>query len=317
MQLAQETLEIESAALLGLKGRLGESFAQAVQAMLTVSGRVVVMGMGKSGHIGRKIAATLASTGTAAMFVHPAEASHGDLGMIKHVDLVLVISNGGESDEITAILPVLKRQGVPLVAMTGRPNSTLGRHADIVLDSGVEKEACPLNLAPTASTTAQLALGDALAVALLDARGFKPEDFARSHPGGALGRKLLTHLTDVMRTGDNVPAVRPDASFSQLMREISAKGLGASAIVDEAGRVLGIFTDGDLRRLVEKGADLRNVKAREVMHPNPKTMQVDSLAAEAAQQMELHRITSVLVVDRDGLLVGAVNSNDLMRAKVI
>ncbi|WP_236599307.1 KpsF/GutQ family sugar-phosphate isomerase [Ramlibacter monticola] len=317
MQLAKDTLEIESAALLALRGRLGDSFAQAVQAMLSVRGRVVVMGMGKSGHIGRKIAATLASTGTAAMFVHPAEASHGDLGMIKPIDLVLAISNGGESDEITVILPVLKRQGVPLIAMTGKAGSTLARHADIVLDSGVEKEACPLNLAPTASTTAQLALGDALAVALLDARGFRPEDFARSHPGGALGRKLLTHLADVMRTGDNIPAVLPDASFSQLMREITAKGLGASAIVDEGGRVLGIFTDGDLRRLIEKGADLRNVKAREVMHSNPKTISVDALAAEAAQQMELHRITSVLVVDRDGVLVGAVNSNDLMRAKVI
>nr|WP_236599768.1 KpsF/GutQ family sugar-phosphate isomerase [Ramlibacter alkalitolerans] len=317
MRLARETLEIESAALLGLKSRLGESFPQAVQALLTVRGRVVVMGMGKSGHVGRKIAATLASTGTAAMFVHPAEASHGDLGMIKPVDLVLAISNGGESDEITAILPVLKRLGVPLLAMTGKPHSTLARHADIVLDSGVEKEACPLNLAPTASTTAQLALGDALAVALLDARGFRPEDFARSHPGGALGRKLLTHLTDVMRSGDAIPAVLPEASFTQLMREMSVKGLGASAIVDEAGRVLGVFTDGDLRRLIEKGADLRGVKAREVMHPNPRTIHVDALAAEAAQMMEQHRITSVLVVDPDGKLVGAVNSNDLMRAKVI
>jgi arabinose-5-phosphate isomerase len=317
LRLAQETLEIESTALLGLRSRLGESFAQAVQAMLAVSGRVVVMGMGKSGHIGRKIAATLASTGTAAMFVHPAEASHGDLGMIKPVDLVLAISNGGESDEITSILPVLKRMGVPLVAMTGRVGSTLARHADIVLDSGVEKEACPLNLAPTASTTAQLALGDALAVALLDARGFRPEDFARSHPGGALGRKLLTHLADVMRTGDAVPAVLPDASFPLLMREMSRKGLGASAIVDDGGRVLGIFTDGDLRRLIEKGADLREVRAREVMHPNPRTIPAEALAAEAAQMMELHRITNVLVVDREGVLVGAVNSNDLMRAKVI
>jgi len=288
-----------------------------VQAILSVRGRVVVMGMGKSGHVGRKIAATLASTGTPAMFVHPAEASHGDLGMIKAIDLVLAISNGGESDEITVILPVLKRLGVPLVAMTGRENSTLARHADIMLDSGVEKEACPLNLAPTASTTAQLALGDALAVALLDARGFRPEDFARSHPGGALGRKLLTHLVDVMRAGDDVPRVLPDAGFTQLMREMSAKGLGATAIVDEAGRVLGIFTDGDLRRLIEKGADLRHVKAREVMHPGPKTIRNDALAAEAAQLMEQHRITSVLVVDHDGLLVGAVNSNDLMRAKVI
>jgi arabinose-5-phosphate isomerase len=285
--------------------------------MLTLRGRVVVMGMGKSGHVGRKIAATLASTGTPAMFVHPAEASHGDLGMIKAIDLVLAISNGGESDEITVILPVLKRLGVPLVAMTGNPNSTLARHADLVLDSGVEKEACPLNLAPTASTTAQLALGDALAVALLDARGFRTEDFARSHPGGALGRKLLTHLGDVMRRGDAVPRVLPDVAFPDLMREMSAKGLGASAIVDAAGRVLGIFTDGDLRRLIEKGADLRSVQARDVMHPSPRTIRDDALAAEAAQLMEQYRITSVLVVDQEGVLVGAVNSNDLMRAKVI
>jgi arabinose-5-phosphate isomerase len=317
LRLAHETFDIESAALLGLKARTGDSFVGAVEAILNVRGRVVIMGMGKSGHIGRKVAATLASTGTPAMFVHPAEASHGDLGMIKPIDLVLAISNGGESDEITVILPVLKRLGVPLVAMTGNRASTLARHADIVLDSGVEKEACPLNLAPTASTTAQLALGDALAVALLDARGFKSEDFARSHPGGALGRKLLTHLSDIMRSGDAVPRVGPDANFFELMREISAKGLGASAIVDAQGRVQGIFTDGDLRRLLEKGVDIRSVKASEVMHPGPKTIRSDALAAEAAQLMEQHRITSVLVVDADGLLCGAVNSNDLMRAKVI
>jgi arabinose-5-phosphate isomerase len=317
LRLAQETFDIEAAAVQGLKARTGAAFANAVAAMLDLRGRVVVMGMGKSGHVGRKIAATLASTGTPAMFVHPAEASHGDLGMIKSVDLVLAISNGGESDEITVILPVLKRLGVPMVAMTGNPDSTLGRHADIVLDSGVEKEACPLNLAPTASTTAQLALGDALAVALLDARGFKSEDFARSHPGGALGRKLLTHLSDVMRKGEAVPRVGPDTLFADLMREMSAKGLGASAVVDDAGRVLGIFTDGDLRRLIEKGVDLRQMRAREVMHPGPRTIRDDSLAAEAAQLMEQHRITSVLVVDTEGKLVGAVNSNDLMRAKVI
>ena len=317
LRLAQETFDIEAAAVQGLKARTGAAFAEAVAAMLDLRGRVVVMGMGKSGHVGRKIAATLASTGTPAMFVHPAEASHGDLGMIKSVDLVLAISNGGESDEITVILPVLKRLGVPMVAMTGNPDSTLGRHADIVLDSGVEKEACPLNLAPTASTTAQLALGDALAVALLDARGFKSEDFARSHPGGALGRKLLTHLGDVMRKGDAVPKVGPDTLFADLMREMSAKGLGASAVVDAAGGVLGIFTDGDLRRLIEKGVDLRPMRAREVMHPSPRTIRDDALAAEAAQLMEQHRITSVLVVDTAGKLVGAVNSNDLMRAKVI
>lgn len=317
LRLAQETFDIEAAAVQGLKARTGDAFAEAVAAMLALRGRVVVMGMGKSGHVGRKIAATLASTGTAAMFVHPAEASHGDLGMIKSIDLVLAISNGGESEEITVILPVLKRLGVPMVAMTGNLNSTLGRHADIVLDSGVEKEACPLNLAPTASTTAQLALGDALAVALLDARGFKSEDFARSHPGGALGRKLLTHLSDVMRSGDAVPRVGPDAGFSEVMREMSGKGLGATSVVDASGRVLGIFTDGDLRRLIEKGVDLRPLRSRDVMHPGPRTMRSDALAAEAAQLMEQHRITSVLVVDEDGKLVGAVNSNDLMRAKVI
>lgn len=317
LHLARETFDIEAQALLGLKDRTDERFARAVEVLLKVRGRVVVMGMGKSGHIGRKIAATLASTGTPAMFVHPAEASHGDLGMIKAIDAVLAISNGGESDEITSILPVLKRLGAPLLALTGNPRSTLARHADIVLDSGVAKEACPLNLAPTASTTAQLALGDALAVALLDARGFKAEDFARSHPGGALGRKLLTHLSDVMRKGDAVPRVGPDASFGDLMREMSAKGLGASAIVDAQGRVEGIFTDGDLRRLIEKGADLRGAKAGEVMHANPRTIRDDVLAAEAAQMMEQHRITNVLVVDAAGVLVGAVNSNDLMRAKVI
>jgi len=317
IRLAQETLDIEAAAVLGLKQHLGCSFALAVEMMLLVSGRVVVMGMGKSGHIGRKIAATLASTGTPAMFVHPAEASHGDLGMIKPVDLVLAISNSGESEELTAILPMLKRMGAPLIAMTGKAESTLARHADIFLDCGVEKEACPLNLAPTASTTAQLALGDALAVALLDARGFKAEDFARSHPGGALGRKLLTHVSDVMRIGDDVPRVGPHASFSDLMREMSAKGLGATAIVDDKERVLGIFTDGDLRRLIEKGIDLRTTTARQVMHPHPSTIASGALAVEAAELMEYHRITSVLVVDASGQLCGALNSNDLMRAKVI
>ena len=317
LRLAQETFEIEAAAVLGLKARTSQAFAQAVERILGLRGRVVVMGMGKSGHIGRKIAATLASTGTPAMFVHPAEASHGDLGMIKDVDLVLAISNGGESEEITVILPVLKRLGVPLVAITGALRSTLASHADLVLDSGVEKEACPLNLAPTASTTAQLALGDALAVALLDARGFKPEDFARSHPGGALGRKLLTHLVDVMRSGDAVPRVAPDTALSELMREMGTKGLGASAITDGEGRVLGIFTDGDLRRLIEKGGDLRGLKARDVMHANPRTIRQDALAVEAAEMMEKHRITSVLVVDMNDKLCGAVNSNDLMRAKVI
>ena len=317
LQLARETLEIEAAALLQLKERLDERFVKAVGMVLAVQGRVVVTGMGKSGHIGRKIAATLASTGTPAMFVHPGEASHGDLGMIKTVDLVLAISNSGESEELVAILPVLKRQGVPLIALTGGLSSSLARHADVVLDCSVDKEACPLNLAPTASTTAQLAMGDALAVALLDARGFKPEDFARSHPGGSLGRKLLTHVSDVMRKGGDVPQVGPDAEFTTLMREMSSKGLGATSITDADGRVLGVFTDGDLRRLIEKGVDLRALKARDVMHPDPRTIRVDALAVEAAEMMELQRITSILVVDEAGVLCGAINSNDLMRAKVI
>jgi len=317
LRLARETFDIEAAAILGLKTRVGDAFANAVQAILAVRGRVVVMGIGKSGHIGRKIAATLASTGTPAMFVHPAEASHGDLGMIKSIDLVLALSNSGEVDEVTTLLPVIKRLGATLVAITGRPQSTLAQHADIVLDSSVEREACPLQLAPTASTTAQLALGDALAVALLDARGFRPEDFARSHPGGALGRRLLTHVRDVMRTGSAIPRVGPDASFSDLMREMSAKGLGASAIVDAAGQVLGIFTDGDLRRRIEAGADLRSATANEVMHASPRRIAPEALAVDAAEMMEAHAITSVLVVDAAGVLSGVVHIGDLMRAKVI
>ena len=315
--LAHETFDIEAAAVLGLKSRVGQNFARAVDLVLGVQGRVVVMGMGKSGHIGRKIAATLASTGTPAMFVHPGEASHGDLGMITAVDLVLVISYRGESDEIAAILPALKRLGAPIVAMTGVQDSTLAQHADVWLDSAVDKEACPLNLAPTASTTAQLALGDALAVALLDARGFRAEDFARSHPGGALGRKLLTHVSDVMRSGDAVPRVSLDASFSSLMREMSAKGLGATAVVDANEQVMGIFTDGDLRRLVEQGTDLRGTTAHEVMHRSPSTIDQQALAVDAVELMERDRITSVLVVDAEGRLCGALNSNDLLRAKVI
>ena len=317
LDLARQTLEIEAEALQRARQLLGSSFVKAVEAMLAVRGRVVVMGMGKSGHIGCKIAATLASTGTPAMFVHPAEASHGDLGMVKDVDLVLAISNSGESDELAAILPLLKRQGVPLIALTGGLQSTLAKHADIVLDSSVEREACPLNLAPTASTTTQIALGDALAVALLDARGFKAEDFARSHPGGALGRRLLTLVRDVMRAGDAVPKVGPEASFTDLMREMSAKGLGASAVVDADNRILGIFTDGDLRRLIERGVDLRNLTAAQVMHASPQRVRDDALAVEAAERMESCRITSVLVVDAQDRLCGALNSNDLMRAKVI
>jgi arabinose-5-phosphate isomerase len=317
LAVAQATLEIEASAVAALARRLDGRFVAAVQCVLGSSGRVVVMGMGKSGHVGRKIAATLASTGTPAMFVHPAEASHGDLGMITSQDVVLGISNSGESEELTVLLPLMKRMGVPLIAMTGRATSSLARHADHLLDTSVEKEACPHNLAPTASTTAQLAMGDALAMALLDARGFKAEDFARSHPGGALGRKLLTMVNDIMRSGDAVPKVSTDADMMTLMREISAKGLGSSAIVDESGRPVGIFTDGDLRRLIEKGGDIRQMRASEVMHPRPSTIARDALAVEAAQLMETQRITSVLVVDEGGVLCGALNSNDLMRAKVI
>jgi arabinose-5-phosphate isomerase len=318
LALAARTLDIEAAALAGVKARLGAGFVRAVELVLSRStGRVVVMGMGKSGHVGRKIAATLASTGTPALFVHPAEASHGDLGMVTAADVVLAISNSGESDELNVILPVLKRQHTPLIAMTGRPGSTLAQHADVVLESTVEQEACPLNLAPTASTTAQMALGDALAVALLDARGFKEEDFARSHPGGALGRKLLIHVRDLMRSGDDVPRVAPDATFTAMLREMTGKGLGFTAIAGADGSVQGIFTDGDLRRLIERGADLRALVARDVMHPSPKRIRADALAVEAADLMEQSRITSVLVVDDAGALVGALNSNDLMRAKVI
>ena len=316
LRLARETCETEAAALHATGLRLDERFAQAVQRMLQVSGRAVVMGIGKSGHIGRKIAATLASTGTPAFFVHPAEASHGDLGMVTPQDLVLAISNSGESTELTAILPMLRRLGVPLVAMTGGAQSTLARHADIVLDSSVEREACPLNLAPTTSTTVQLALGDALAVALLDARGFRAEDFARSHPGGALGRKLLTLVGDVMRAGAELPMVAPEASFSTLMREMSAKGLGCAAIVDAQGTLQGIFTDGDLRRRIEAGADLRTATAGAVMHAGPRTIAPSALAADAAAMMEEHGITSVLVVE-GARLVGLVHVRDLMRAKVI
>jgi arabinose-5-phosphate isomerase len=317
LDLARDTLRIEAAAVSAMADRLDARLVTAVETLLACQGRVVVSGMGKSGHVGRKIAATLASTGTPAMFVHPAEASHGDLGMITPADVVLAISNSGESEELTAILPLIKRMGVPLIAMTGKASSSLGLHADVVLDTRVDKEACPHNLAPTASTTAQLAMGDALAMAVLDARGFRADDFARSHPGGALGRKLLTLVSDVMRPAEAAPRVGQQATLSDMMREISAKGLGATAVVDAQDRPLGIFTDGDLRRLIESGADLKAVTAGAVMHPSPRTVSPDALAVEAAELMETHRIHSVLVVNADGVLCGALNSHDLMRAKVI
>ena len=314
---ARETLAIEIQSLQALTQRLDTNFVQVAQAMLQTPGRIVVMGMGKSGHIGRKIAATLASTGTPAFFVHPAEASHGDLGMVTEKDMVLAISNSGESHELTSLLPALKRQGVRIAGMTGGAQSSLAKHADWVLNTSVEREACPLNLAPTASTTVQLALGDALASALLDARGFKAEDFALSHPGGALGRKLLTHVRDVMRSGDELPQVQPQDSFDRLMREIGAKNMGASAVVDADGSVLGIFTDGDLRRRIADGSDLRQAVAADLMHKAPHTIAPEALAADAAQMMERHGITSVLVVNSDQQLVGMVHVRDLMLAKVI
>jgi arabinose-5-phosphate isomerase len=320
LALAARTFEIEARAITGLAARQGEGFVHALRAMLDCNGRVVVMGMGKSGHVGRKIAATLASTGTPAFFVHPGEASHGDLGMVLTGDVVLALSNSGESDELAALLPALRRLGVTLVAMTGKADSTLAQHADCVLDCAVEEEACPLNLAPTASTTAQMALGDALAVALLDARGFREADFARSHPGGSLGRKLLMHVRDLMRSGEQVPRVGPTAAFGALLREMTGKGLGFAAVVDAAGLPLGIFTDGDLRRLIENGQasqDLRALTASQVMHSAPRLVSEDALAVDAAGVMEQHRITSVLVVNAAGHLVGALNTNDLMRAKVI
>lgn len=317
LQIARDTLAIEAAAVQALQQRVAHGFTDSVRAILSIQGRVIIMGMGKSGHVGRKIAATLASTGTPAQFVHPGEASHGDLGMVTADDLVILISNSGESQELAAILPVLKRLGVPLVAMTAKPQSSLARFANYWIDTAVDKEACPHNLAPTASTTAQMAMGDALAMALLDARGFKPEDFARSHPGGALGRKLLTLVSDVMRHGDAVPSVVLSVSFSDVMREMSAKGLGATAVVDDQGALQGIFTDGDLRRLIEKGEDLRHKTAAEVMKPQPYTVSAQALAVDAASMMEQRRINCVLVLDTQGQLCGALSSHDLMLAKVI
>lgn len=316
LRLAAQTFEIEARALLGLRERQGETFAQAVQAMLACRGRVVVTGIGKSGHVARKIAATFASTGTPSFFVHPAEASHGDLGMVTDGDIVLALSNSGEADELVSLLPAFKRLAITLIAMTGRPGSSLAKHADIVLDAAVDQEACPLNLAPTASTTAQMALGDALAVALLDARGFREEDFARSHPGGALGRKLLTHVHDLMRTGDALPLVTREMPFTEMMHVMTRKGLGAAVVMDGA-RPAGIFTDGDLRRLIERGVELRTLLAGDAMHPKPRCIRDDALAVEAAELMEQHRITLVLAVDAAGELVGALSINDLMRAKVI
>ncbi len=317
LELGRQTLSIEATAVEALKARLNGEFVQAVELILYSKGRLIVSGMGKSGHIARKIAATMASTGTPAYFVHPGEASHGDLGMITRDDVLLALSNSGESEELLRIVPQVKRLGARLISMTGAPNSTLAKEADIHLDAGVIQEACPNNLAPTASTTAALALGDALAVALLDARGFGPEDFARSHPGGSLGRRLLTRVSDVMRSGDKVPVVGPDTGISDAIIAMSRGGLGLVAITSRTGEALGIFTDGDLRRAFEKRIDLHQGSIASVMHASPRTIEAERLAVEAVEMMERLRINALLVTDSEGRLVGALNMHDLFTAKVI
>jgi len=317
LNLGRQTLAIEAAAVDALKDRLASEFTDAVALILACNGRLIVSGMGKSGHIARKIAATMASTGTPAYFVHPAEASHGDLGMITRNDILLALSNSGESEELLRIVPAIKRQGARLIAMTGVPGSTLAREADIHLDAGVAQEACPHNLAPTASTTAALALGDALAVALLDARGFGPEDFARSHPGGTLGRRLLTHVRDVMRPVDKVPVVLPATLVGDAIVAMSRGGLGLLAVAGPDGRAIGIFTDGDLRRAFEKRLDLHQGVISDFMNPSPHLIGPDQLAVEAVEMMERLRINGLLVSSADGPLLGALNMHDLFTAKVI
>ncbi len=313
LALAADVLDIESRAVKNLKTRLNDDFVAACRLCMETPGRVVVTGMGKSGHVSNKIAATLASTGTPAFFMHPAEASHGDVGMITKHDLLLAISYSGETEEVITILPAVKRMGAKLLAMTGNPNSTMAKTADVHLDVSVSEEACPLNLAPTASTTATLAMGDALAVALLKNRGFTAEDFARSHPRGNLGKRLLLRVADVMRSGDRIPAVSADVTLRDALFEMTDKGLGMTAIVDSNNTVMGIFTDGDLRRTLDAGADVRSTVIRDVMHTNCKTTSADVLAAEALHLLEENKITSLLVVDESGVLVGALNIHDLFR----
>lgn len=317
LELAREVLEIEAAAITALIARLDQDFQRAVDLILACRGRVTVSGIGKSGHIARKIASTMSSTGTPAYFVHPAEASHGDLGMITRDDVFIALSNSGESAELLAIVPLIKRQGAKLISLTGNPDSTLAREADAHLYAGAEKEACPLNLAPTASTTAALALGDALALALMQAKGFSRDEFARSHPGGALGRRLLTHVRDVMRSGAEAPRIPDTAMLSDAILEMSRGRMGITAILDREERVLGIFTDGDLRRTLQKGVDLHATPIASVMTRGPRTISPDKLAAEAVQIMERHKVNQLLVVDREQRLIGALNMHDLFKAKVI
>jgi len=313
LALAANVLDIEARAVEALKARLDDSFVAACDLCMGTPGRIVVTGMGKSGHVSNKIAATLASTGTPAFFMHPAEASHGDLGMITSQDLLLAISYSGETAEVVTILPVVKRMGARLVSMTGNPKSTMAQAADVHLDISVEEEACPLKLAPTASTTATLAMGDALAVALLEKRGFTAEDFARSHPSGSLGKRLLLRVSDIMRTGDRIPAVSAGVTLRDALLEMTDKGLGMTAVIDDQNTILGIYTDGDLRRTLDAGSDIRTTTIREVMHPNCKTTSADVLAAEALHLLEENKITSLLVADADGKLVGALNIHDLFR----
>jgi arabinose-5-phosphate isomerase len=317
ISIARDVLQIEAKAISDLIARLDSRFTEAVRVILERRGRVVVSGMGKSGHIARKIASTLASTGTPAFFLHPAEASHGDLGMVLRGDVFIALSNSDESAELLSIVPLLKRQGAKLIAFTGNAASSLAVEADVHLYASAEKEACPLNLAPTASTTAALALGDALAVALMHAKGFTRDEFARSHPGGALGRRLLTHVRDVMRAGENAPRVGEQATLMDAMLEMSRGGMGMTAIVDEGEHVIGIFTDGDLRRTLEKGADLRTTPIRTVMGGSPRTIAPERLAVEAVEIMERNKVNQILVVDEERRLLGALNMHDLFRAKVI
>ena len=317
LDLAREVLHIEAAAVEALIPRIDQTFLSALNIILSCEGRVIVSGMGKSGHISRKIAATLSSTGTPAYFVHPAEASHGDLGMITAKDVFIALSYSGESQELLTIVPVIKRQGAKLISLTGNPQSSLALAADAHLNGAVDKEACPMGLAPTTSTTAALALGDALAMALLDAKGFGAEDFARSHPGGSLGRRLLTHVYDIMHVGQEIPVVSHQATLAEAVLEISRKGLGMTAVVDEAQHILGIYTDGDLRRTLEKRLDFNTTPVASVMSHKPRSIGPNDLAAEAVQLMEQHKISQMLVVDADNKLVGALNMHDLLRAKVI
>ena len=316
-KLGLAVIETELDSIAALKPRINGDFAQACELMLACEGRVVVTGMGKSGHIGNKMAATLASTGTPAFFVHPGEASHGDLGMITSKDVVIALSNSGETGEILTIVPIIKRLGVPLISMTGKPQSTLAQEANINLDVGVEKEACPLGLAPTSSTTVALVMGDALAVALLEARGFTEEDFALSHPGGTLGRRLLLHVADIMHKDDEIPKVNDSASLRDALVEMTRKKLGMTAIVDEQNNVLGIYTDGDLRRTLDKNIDVHSASIAEVMSRDCKTTRANILAAEVLKLMEDHKINAILVVDDDNKLVGALNMHDLLRAGVV